>query len=95
MSHFQAVIDGQSTFAKKLKEIKDQSIVDFKWYKYDILANFVHLKPMISGELDSLFLGRKKIADIGAADGDLSFFLESLGHSCDIYDFGHSNMNAL
>jgi tRNA (mo5U34)-methyltransferase len=39
--------------------------------------------------------GNKSIADIGAADGDLAFFMESLGNQCDIYDFGPTNYNGL
>jgi tRNA (mo5U34)-methyltransferase len=94
MSNFQKLLDGMPAFAKTLNELKNDS-VDFRWYKYNILASLVHLRPLISSNLDNFFEGKKAIADIGAADGDLSFYLESLGHSCEIIDYGPTNMNGL
>lgn len=67
---------------------------DFPWYPYDVVSNVWHLSPMM-GNLTGLFGPGKVIADIGAADGDLAFFLESLGNTCDIYDNPPTNMNGL
>jgi tRNA (mo5U34)-methyltransferase len=36
-----------------------------------------------------------KVADIGAADGDLAFFLESQGLSVDVIDNAETNFNFL
>jgi len=70
---------------------------DFPWYPYDTLGNFAHLDRLLSGsrrELLELADG-KAIADIGAADGALAFFLEKLGHKVDIIDYGPTNFNTL
>jgi hypothetical protein len=68
------------------------------WYPYDILGNVPHLDAMLSGEnrdLARLAQGLP-VADIGAADGDLSFALEDLaGWEIDIIDTAETNMNGL
>ena len=46
-------------------------------------------------EADTLFIPGKKYAAIGAGDGDLSFYFESLGNECDIYENATTNMNGL
>jgi len=43
----------------------------------------------------SALAGGAPVADIGAADGDVAFFLESLGFTVDIIDNGPTNMNGL
>ncbi len=67
------------------------------WYPYDILGSLWHLDDMLTGEHRDLaaLIGADPVADIGGADGDLSFFLASLGVSCDLVDHGPSNFNAL
>lgn len=67
---------------------------DFPWYPYDSMANFKHLKPLLSS-VDHLFKDLKRIADIGAADGHLAFAFERAGSACDIYDNGPTNYNHL
>jgi hypothetical protein len=59
------------------------------------MANLVHIVPLISANEDYLFEPPKRFADLGAADGDLAFYLSSLGFSVDIYDYGPTNMNGL
>lgn len=70
---------------------------DRTWYAYDILSNLWHLENLIEqlpeSTLDLFRSGH--IADIGAADGDLSFFLESLGLSVDLIDWPDTNWNGL
>ncbi len=58
------------------------------------MNNFRHLAPLMDS-VDHIFAGGKSIADIGAADGDLAFFMESLGNQYDICDFGPTNYNGL
>lgn len=67
---------------------------DFPWYPYDSMANLQHLKPLLLS-VDHLFKGPKRIADIGAADGHLTFAFERAGNTCDIYDNGPTNYNHL
>jgi len=69
----------------------------FPWYLWGTLDNFGHLDGLLSGgcrDLSTLIRNRP-VADVGAADGDMSFFLEGNGVVCDIVDYGPTNMNGL
>lgn len=67
----------------------------FPWYPYGSLNNFIHLKPLFEQfPLDQLLGGRPAL-DIGAADGDLAFFLERLGHAVEVIDHAPTNFNGL
>jgi tRNA (mo5U34)-methyltransferase len=69
------------------------------WYPYATLRNIAVLERLLAGAgLDLLDLCRGKygrVADIGAADGDLAFFLEELGFSVDAVDNDYTNFNKL
>jgi tRNA (mo5U34)-methyltransferase len=69
------------------------------WYPYPILRNVTVLERLLAEtdlNLLQLCCGEYgKIADIGAADGDLAFFLEKHGLSVDIIDNESSNFNRL
>jgi tRNA (mo5U34)-methyltransferase len=69
------------------------------WYPYATLRNLPALERLLAGVgLDLLELCRGKygrVADIGAADGDLAFFLEDLGLSVDVVDNEYTNFNKL
>lgn len=70
---------------------------DFTWYGWEILANIWHLDGLLDHRRRD-FLARiagQPIADIGAADGDLGFFLESLGFEVDLIDWPTTNWNGL
>jgi hypothetical protein len=85
-------------YARKLEAVRKQNPPEeFTWYGYDILSNLVHLDNLLTGSNRDLFdrLGDSTIADVGAADGDLSFFLESVGLAADIIDYGPTNWNGL
>lgn len=67
------------------------------WYAYDILSNLWHIKNLMQqlpAEAIDLF-GSGHVADIGAADGDLSYFLESQGLTVDLIDWPSTNWNGL
>ncbi|HET6631951.1 MAG TPA: hypothetical protein VFG73_04505 [Rhodanobacteraceae bacterium] len=69
---------------------------DFGWYPYGTLNNFDHLRALLgkTKHEDVLSLAVDgAIADIGAADGDTAFFLESLGYSVDAIDYPPTNYN--
>ena len=68
---------------------------DIPWYPHDTLNNLRHLAPLITPELDDLFRGGRRFADVGGADGDLAYYLESRGNSADLIDFGPTNFNNL
>jgi len=69
------------------------------WYPYSTLRNVALLEKlaeMAGFQLLDLCRGaHKKLADIGAADGDLAFFLERQGLSVDVIDNDYTNFNGL
>jgi tRNA (mo5U34)-methyltransferase len=67
------------------------------WYPYSVL-NHVGLLEQLSANVGlnllQLCQGQyRKVADIGAADGDLAFFLENQGLSVDVIDNEEVNFN--
>ena len=60
-------------------------------------TSIYHLDKLLSGKNRSLFnqISRGYIADIGAADGDLSYFFETQGFKPHIIDFSPTNWNGL
>ncbi len=95
MKNYGRFLDGKDAFPRMLAEKKAALPVDFPWYPYNTMENVVHLPGVVGEEHDFLFAGDLAIADIGAADGDLAFYLESLGNRADIFDYGPTNMNGL
>jgi hypothetical protein len=69
------------------------------WYPYSTLHNVAVLEKLCAAAgLHLLELCRGvhgKVADIGAADGDLAFFLERQGLSVDVIDNEYTNFNGL
>ena len=93
-----ALVRNVPVFQEKLNEIKARAGADdFTWYGYDILGSFWHLDALLKGEHRDLrnLIGNKPVADIGAGDGDLSFFFETMGVECDIIDYHGANWNGL
>ena len=92
-----AVIDmNAQRFRRELdKKKKDLSPPDFGWYPYGTLNNFHILTQLLTGENRNFLnlVGDGLIVDIGAADGDVAFFLESLGHRVHVADFPPTNFN--
>jgi tRNA (mo5U34)-methyltransferase len=86
-------------FSKQLAALK-QSIgpVDFEWYPHDTMTALAHLDQLLTGPNRALFDGTKRILDVGCQDGDLSFFLESLGHQVVALDhptYSHNGMRGV
>ena len=92
---FERLTQSLAAFQPRLAECRQSLSVDFPWYPYNTLANLTHIEPLLSPELTGLFGPGRRLADIGAADGDFAFFLESLGNTCDVYDNPPTNMNAM
>lgn len=84
-------------FGQTLWETKLALRPEGEWYPYGTLANFQHLDTMLTGpHRDLLALaGGEPLVDIGAADGDTAWFLQSLGYDIDIVDNGPTNFNGL
>ncbi|MCL4552993.1 MAG: hypothetical protein M1305_05515 [Candidatus Marsarchaeota archaeon] len=90
--------DRTSAFDEMLAEKKAEVAPrDFPWYPYGTLSNFIHLDALLTGQNRFLLdlIGGMPVADVGGADGDLAFFLESLGVSADIVDHAPTNYNGL
>ena len=68
---------------------------EFGWYPYGTLDNFYLIEKLLTGNNRDLstLIGGMPVADIGAADGDSSFFLESLGFDAHVIDFPPTNFN--
>jgi len=79
--------------------IKRQEVgtAELPWYPYDSLSNFGALTQLLTGNNRQLFGPGEglTVADIGAADGDTAFFLETLGYEIDIVDHAPTNYNGL
>jgi tRNA (mo5U34)-methyltransferase len=95
MKNYRRFREGSASFSDSLVALKASQDVDFQWYPYGTMGNVDHLAPLVDEDHDWLFSPGLKCADFGAADGDLSFYLESQGQMSDIYDFGPTNMNGL
>ena len=84
--------------ADRMQRARDLVDEPVDWYRYDILANVVHLDALLQGECRDLakLADGMPVADIGAADGDLAFTLEAAaGWDVDIIDTAHANQNGL
>ncbi len=83
-------------FGAKLQQVKKDIDASFPWYPYGTLNNFSALRPIFNDfPLDQLVGQTRKTLDIGAADGELAFFLETLGYGVDIIDYPPTNYNHL
>jgi 2-polyprenyl-3-methyl-5-hydroxy-6-metoxy-1,4-benzoquinol methylase len=85
-------------FAKTLAETKERlQSPRFEWYRYDSLANLSHLDQLLTGEQRDLvrLSGGDPVLDFGCADGDLAFFLESLGLKVLTFDHVRTNHNGM
>jgi tRNA (mo5U34)-methyltransferase len=68
-----------------------------EWYPYDSLGNLTNLERAFGARyVRALVLAPGKVvADIGCGDGELAFFMESLGCQVDAIDFPDSNHNSM
>jgi 2-polyprenyl-3-methyl-5-hydroxy-6-metoxy-1,4-benzoquinol methylase len=82
-------------YMTEIDAIKASIDPGFPWYPYGILNNFIHLKPILEKFPLVSLLGGNPVLDIGAADGDLAFFLEKSGHTVEIVDHAPTNFNGL
>lgn len=69
------------------------------WYPYCSLANFEHFVPLLGGPSAGFAAviaapdQSEPLLDIGCADGDLAFFLESLGLDRPVHALDHAGSN--
>jgi 2-polyprenyl-3-methyl-5-hydroxy-6-metoxy-1,4-benzoquinol methylase len=69
----------------------------YSWYPYDSFANLFYLQILMrrSGLSLERLAGNNSLLDIGAADGALSFFFESLGFDVECLDHAATNINGM
>ncbi len=88
-------------FDAEQKQIKDRltfSNLAHVWYPHSTLGTFKEWNQLLRGKYRDILslLGDKPVGDIGAADGDMAFFLESLGvKNLHVIDHAPTNCNEL
>jgi len=92
-----ALVDMESQRFRRALVKKKRALApsEFGWYPYGTLNIFHVLSDLLTGDNRDFLsrVGDGLIVDIGAADGDLAFFLESLGYRAHIADFAPTNYN--
>jgi tRNA (mo5U34)-methyltransferase len=94
----QQIVERAREFHARMKSVKVRvSPRPFEWYPYDSLANVLHLNKLLTGPNRDLMklIGDGPVADIGCSDGDLAFFLESLGCKVQAIDHPVANHNGM
>ena len=86
-------------FQNYLAGIKSRTPLDprVSWYPWPSLAALDVLDTMLNGDPAALMdlIGRDPVLDVGCGDGDVAFFLETLGVRIDVIDRALTNYNAL
>lgn len=86
-------------FHEYLQDVKKKAPLHpaLQWYPWASLGAFDILDGLLDGDLDTLLamIGRDAVLDVGCGDGDVSFFLESLGARVDAVDHAPTNYNAV
>ena len=90
--------DRSMDFLRTLDERKQAlAPTEFGWYPYGTMHNFPILNQLLTGNNRDFLKDTAQsgpIADIGAADGDTAFFLESLGYRMHAIDYAPTNYNS-
>lgn len=84
-------------FQKRLDSAKQRLPQDIPWYAYDTLGSWCRLDQMFGERWRRILrqLTIEPLLDIGCADGDLAFFLDSLGHRVHAIDWPATNYNGM
>lgn len=86
-----------ANYATSLKLQRQQLAPAEFWYPYGTMSNFNIISSLLTGPNRTLLrdINPKRAADIGAADGDVAFFLEQEGWDMTIIDNPPTNWNGL
>ena len=93
---FDGVVRRGIRFRKRLDAIKRRH-PEVQWYPYDSFANLFPVVGLLRSRGVTLaeLAGGSPVLDVGAGDGDLAFYLESLGYEVDAIDNSGTNMNRM
>jgi SAM-dependent methyltransferase len=94
----QAISDRARGFRQTLRQAKQRigAAPGFEWYRYDTLSALDHLNKLLTGANRRLPISAQaRILDLGCGDGELSFFLETLGCSVVAVDHALYNHNGM
>src|SRR4051812_4744155 len=91
-----ALVTEATRFADRMRRLK-QTLGDpgFEWYPYDTMSAVGHLEKLLTGGNRGLLDGRGRVLDMGSQDGELAFFLESLGYQVVAADHPAYNHNGM
>ncbi|MEO8595328.1 MAG: methyltransferase domain-containing protein [Candidatus Solibacter sp.] len=94
-----ALIPEAARFAERMRRVK-QNLGDpgFEWYPYDTMSAVGHLEKLLTKSNRALLDGRGRVLDMGSQDGELAFFLESLGYrvvAADHPAYNHNGMRGI
>jgi 2-polyprenyl-3-methyl-5-hydroxy-6-metoxy-1,4-benzoquinol methylase len=87
-------------FHEYLAEVKSQTPLNpprVIWYPWETLSQLGVLDTFLQNDFDALkqIVGHDPVLDVGCGDGDIAFFLETLGMQVDAVDYAPTNNNAL
>ncbi len=83
-------------YKQRLAELKASEQPPQGWYPHDSISNLWHLAKLLPADardVTDLLSGR--VADVGAADGEVAHFLAGLGHQVEVADHAATNWNGL
>jgi len=87
-----------AAFHERLLSIKsDLGATGFHWYPFDVLAGIPFLERLLAAmgmTLTDLVRGRP-VVDMGCADGEMAFFLETIGCAVAAVDYAGTNFNSM
>jgi hypothetical protein len=92
-----AICDRAAEFKTRMEALKRRISPGFEWYPYDSFGNFTVMERLLTGDRRHLMdlIGEDPVLDLGCADGDVAFFLESLGLTVRALDCAATNHNGM
>jgi SAM-dependent methyltransferase len=90
------VVNEAARFAERVRAVKlRMGDPGFEWYPHETLSAFANLEKMLTGANRRIFTGSGRVLDLGSQDGELAFFLESLGYQVTAADHPAYNHNGM
>jgi 2-polyprenyl-3-methyl-5-hydroxy-6-metoxy-1,4-benzoquinol methylase len=85
-----------AAFGKTIQQAKRALTVDFEWYPYDTISALWHIDKLLAPQHRDVLAPRgARVLDFGSQDGELAFFLESLGFEVVAADHPAYNHNGM